>query len=129
MIFVDSDYYIGLYYKQDAHHQRCLNISTEITDDLVTSWDVVDEVSTKLSYNVTQETAVFFLDDIKKHKTQLIYPYEELFSAAYKIFKLQSSKHSSWTDCVNMAIARSIGITTFLSFDQIYEKNGFKLFK
>jgi predicted nucleic acid-binding protein len=46
-----------------------------------------------------------------------------------QIFKKQTSKRVSMTDCVNMAIAKKMGIKRFLSFDEHYKKNGFELIK
>lgn len=128
MIFADADFYIGLYNHGDEHHQKCKSFIEKISDEIVTSLDVIDEVSTKLSYYLSKDIADKFLIRIEKEKVHLVYPDANLFLKAKDIFRSQSSKKVSFTDCINMAIARSLDITTFLSFDKVYEKNGFTLF-
>lgn len=128
MIFIDADFFIGFYYKEDAHHQRCKFLYDHINTSLVSSWDVVDETATKLTYFTSKIHALKFLDGIERTKIEIIYPDRDLFLQAKYIFQQQTTKKISLTDCMNMAIAKSLDITTFLSFDQIYEKNGFTLF-
>lgn len=129
MIFVDADFFIGFFYKQDAHHTRCLDISESIEEEITTSWDVVDEVTTKLFYNVNKQTALNFLSYLKSERVIIIYPNQSLFMKTKSVFEQQKHKHVSLTDCMNMAIMREKKITTVLSFDKIYEKNGFSLVK
>ena len=129
MVLVDADYFIGLYYIDDPHHQRCLSIAESLTEDLVTTYDVIDEVVTKLTYFKRKDKALLFLNDIKRTNFVVIFPNPKLFTEAEKIFKNQKSSHVSFTDCMNMAIAKEKKVKFLLSFDKIYEKNGFKLIK
>ena len=130
MIFIDADAFIGLNIKKDAHYQRANAILIEIKEDgkkLVTSWDVIDEVATKISYYDKRETSISFLESIIKGNIKIIFPDKKIAKKAFKIFKKQTSKKVSLTDCTNMAIAEIKGIKKFFSFDKVYEKNGFKL--
>lgn len=130
MVFTDSDFFIGLYNSKDPHHKNCLKLIEKITDgEMLTSYDVVDEVSTKLSYYTEKGQSLKFLEQIMEQKIMLVYPSTQLFLHAYQFFQSQKSKRVSWTDCMNMAITREKKIDTFLSFDAIYEKNGFHLAK
>lgn len=129
MVIADADYFIGLYYFDDPHHQKCLAVAQNFTDELITSYDVIDEVVTKLSYFKRKDKALLFLNDIKRTNLIVIFPNPKLFEEAEKIFKNQKTTHVSFTDCMNMAIAKEKKIKYFLSFDKIYEKNGFKLVK
>ncbi|MBU1129697.1 PIN domain-containing protein [Patescibacteria group bacterium] len=130
MILVDADAYIGWMVSNDAHHDRVVKIFRELRDDrerLVTSWDVVSEVATKLSYFTTKAMSVRFLRELFASDTKIVYVDEKLGRVARKIFVSLRSKRASMTDCVNMAIARSLRIKKFFSFDEIYRKNGFEL--
>lgn len=129
MIFIDADYFIGLYYKEDAHHKRCIRLSKEVRDTQITSLDVIDESITKIAYFIDKESALDFLNLVEKATIEIIYPTPIWVMRAKDVLKQQTLRHVSWTDCMNMAIAKQKGITTFLSFDKIYEKNGFKLLK
>lgn len=130
MIFVDSDAFIAIYSKKDLHHKKAVEISKNLKKDktpLVTSWDVVDETATKLSFFLLKKTSLRFLKTLMRGKIAITYPNEEISQEAIKIFKKQKSKRVSLTDCTNMAMAQKRGIEAFFSFDKHYEKNGFKL--
>lgn len=129
MVYVDADFFIGLYSKGDIHHPTCLKLTESINEDFITSMDVIDEVATKLSYFSDKKISLQFLKDITSEKITVVYPDYSLFTCALEIFKKQTSKKISWTDCMNMAIATAKEIDTFLSFDKVYEKNGFRLMK
>jgi predicted nucleic acid-binding protein len=129
MIFADSDFFIGLYLKEDTHHSDCLELIENIKDEFITSWDVVDEVTTKLAYYVNKKTAQNFFSDIMKNGILVVFPNPDLMKNAFQFFNTQKTSKVSLTDCMNMAIARDKGIEMFLSFDKVYEKNGFKLVK
>lgn len=128
MIFIDSDAFIGLRVVHDAHHERAKGLLKHIGEEqLITSWEVVDEVSTKLSYQTSKETAIQFLEYLNKAQIRVEFLDEETSEAAKRIFISLKSKNISMTDCTNIAIARKLKINTFFSFDEHYPKNGFKL--
>ena len=130
MIFVDSDAFIAIYSKKDFHHKEVIRISKNLKKNktpLITSWDVIDETATKLSFFLSKKTSLQFLKTLIRGKIAIIYPDEKTSQEAIKIFKKQTSKRVSLTDCTNMAIAQSKGIETLFSFDKHYEKNCFKL--
>lgn len=133
MIFIDADAFIGINAVFDVHHRRALSLFTKLEanhDQLVTSWDVIDEVTTKLSYTTTKDIAERFLRDILfLGNIQIEYSTPFLSSTIEALYRKQTSKHVSLTDCANMVIAKNLGITTFFSFDHHYEQNGFRLLK
>lgn len=127
MIFIDSDAFLGISNPNDALHSRAITLLKDQTNDLVTSWDVIDEVSTKLSYHFSKSHAVEFLRSLSVYDIKIEFLDNEISQEAKKIFLSQKSKNVSMTDCANMAIARKLKIKTFFSFDEHYTKNGFKL--
>ena len=130
MIFVDSDAYIAVNAKDDPHHRKALFLSKELRRNkiaTVTSWMVVDEVATKLSYFTTKGKSLDFLDNLLRSQTKIVYVGRKLTGSIVERFQLQTSKCVSLTDCTNMVIAKELGIDTFFSFDRHYKKNGFKL--
>ena len=129
MILVDADFYIGLFHNEDAHNDQCRRIFPKIKENIITTWDVVDEVTTKLLYFNKKEIAVNFVASMLKADKYLVWPNHELLTLALKILIKQKNKHVSFTDCMNMAVAKEKNIEYLLSFDKNYEKNGFKLFK
>lgn len=131
MIFVDSDVYIALHVEKDAHHLRSIRLIEKLEnldEQLITSWQVIDEVATKLSYFTTKNNAMEFLRSLLKGGTKIEYIDSSISVKVVALFAKQTSKRVSLTDCANMAIARKLGVEVFLSFDDHYRQNGFRLF-
>lgn len=130
MIFADADAFIGVSVPTDVLHKRSLEIFNGLLSSdelLVTSWDVVDEVATKLARFTTKRTAVQFLKFLKFSNIRIEFVGQNLVPDIIRLFNKQRSKRVSLTDCTNMVMAKSLGVTTFFSFDEHYLKNGFKL--
>ncbi|MBI5620912.1 type II toxin-antitoxin system VapC family toxin [Candidatus Gottesmanbacteria bacterium] len=130
MIFVDSDTFIGIIAPQDAHHTRATRIFDRFSktqEEFVTSWETIDEVATKLSKYFGKDIARTFFHFLAHTQITVVYVDKILAGVATTIFDQQTSKNISLTDCANIAICRSLGITTMFSFDLHYKKNGLKL--
>ena len=125
---IDADLYIGLYNKDDAHHLQAIDTIHSLGDkDPIyhTTWDVIDEVSTKLSYFGQKVDSTEFLSDLINTDTNVLFPDDEILQKTIDLFKKIKTKHVSFTDCVNMVWARKLKIDKILSFDKIYKKQGF----
>ncbi|MBU1500389.1 PIN domain-containing protein [Patescibacteria group bacterium] len=132
MIFVDADALIGLRVKEDAHYnaaKQILNDLEEKGETLATSWQVVNEVATKLAYFDKKKNALDFLKWLFKSDVEVVYVDSRLAKKAVKKFKDQRSKRVSLTDCTNMVIAEEMGVKQIFSFDKHYEQNGLELLK
>jgi len=132
MIFVDADALIGLRVKEDAHYnaaKQILNDLEEKGETLATSWQVVNEVATKLAYFDKKKNALDFLKWLFKSDVEVVYVDNRLAKKAVKKFKDQRSKRVSLTDCTNMVIAEEMGVKQIFSFDKHYEQNGLELLK
>lgn len=129
MILADADFFIGLFHDKDIHHLKCIRILSEIKDDFVTSYDVIDEVATKMIYFGRKDITVKFIKYIFQKNIRVVYPSPHLFELTIEVLNCQKASHVSFTDCMNMAIAREWKIRHILSFDRIYEKNGFEVVK
>ncbi|MDZ7586495.1 MAG: PIN domain-containing protein [Patescibacteria group bacterium] len=131
-MLIDSDALIGLRVSRDAHNReaiKILKVLKEMGESLVTSWQVVDETATKLSYFTTHKKANEFLDWVFKTNIKVVYVDDQLARKAVKKFKKQTSKRVSLTDCTNMVIAEEMGVKQIFSFDKHYEQNGLELLK
>ena len=132
MIFIDSDVYLALNLKEDTNKEKAIRLTQKLLtseEKKITSWDVIDEVSTKLSYHFSRTIAESFVRNIVRSDTNIRFIDEFLIQEVLALFLKQTSKNISMTDCANMVIAKSLGITTFFSFDHHYEQNGFTLLK
>lgn len=130
MIFIDSDAFIGIIAPQDAHHLNANAVFDRLAkseEKLVTSWETIDEVATKLSMYFGKDCADMLFALLLKANITIVYVDQALSRSTVEIFKKQTSKNVSLTDCANIAICRSMGISTVFSFDLHYKKNGLKL--
>jgi predicted nucleic acid-binding protein len=130
MIFIDADAYIALYVEKDANHKKAilkLDKLKKMNEKAMTSFDVISEVSTKLSYFMTKGLALSFINDIINSDIVIDYVSKDKISGVMKLFEKQKSKRVSITDCVNMYLASERKVECFFSFDKHYKQNGFKL--
>lgn len=125
-ILVDSDAFVGLLLEKDAHHERSARLFAEVASQgasIVTNSFVIAETATVLSHRVGQELARIFLDEvIEQGRFPTVFVTEALQQQAIEIFKMQESRGTSMTDCVNVAIMQQLQISTIFSFDTFYSK-------
>ena len=127
MIFIDADAFIAIHAFQDSHHEKALSLKQKTNEKLVTSTEVIFEVTTKLSFFTTHELACKFIKDILESSVAIEFIDYSRLASAKDLFCKQTSKRVSLTDCANMVIAKELGIKRFFSFDQHYSQNGFQL--
>lgn len=132
-IFIDSDAFIALLNKTDALHQKAKNLLSTLnqieSSEFYTSWDVIDEVATKISYHLTKKQAIKFLNYLQKIQACIIYPDAKLAKQAQNLFKSLIPKRVSMADCMNVIITKELQLDCIFSFDKIYQKQGVKLLK
>lgn len=130
-VLIDADAFIGMQVTNDALYSDVDKLLTKLEqeDDVVifVTWDVIDEVSTKLRYAASKQTAFTFLDQVYSGLYQVIVPNESLTEDAVDMFKVISQKHTSMTDCMNMVVYQQFNIDAIFSFDKGYKKVGMKL--
>lgn len=125
-VLIDADAFVGLIYKKDANHQAASHIIKLISDvQLITSSFTYDEAITVLSQKAGRATALKFIKDTQDSSTIIIDIDFAFRHQGEEVFKYQTSKNVSFTDCVNMAIMKAEGIKEIFSFDRIYKKNQF----
>lgn len=130
MIFIDSDALIGISVPQDAHNLKAVQlfaILAKRNEKLATSWESIDEVSTKLSMFFGKDISRKFSSFLVGSNIEIVFIDKFLSTQTIEIFNQQTSKNVSLTDCANIAICRSLGITHIFSFDTHYKQNGLTL--
>lgn len=121
-LFVDSNFFIALFHQQDSLHEQAFNIAKELDRHprtLVISNFIFLEVVTVLSQRKSRiqatEVGNFLLTDpgiLIRHIG------EKLQQATWKLFQSVSHKEVSFVDCSTLAVMRSEGINTLLTFDR-----------
>lgn len=130
MIFVDADALVALASSSDSNHERAVLIARSLkqrNEALITSSFVFGEVVTVLSQKEGRKMALAFIDDFLTSDIALIEVDIRLREKGIVVFKKQTSKNVSFTDCMSMAIMQGENIKEIFSFDRIYQKNAFRL--
>jgi len=130
-ILFDSDAFIGLANRKDALHQNCLDLLHQLDHyphrSLFTSWDVISESTTKITYYLGKAHARKFFSLLSGLDIQRIYSSEKITGKTITLFNSIPSKRVSLTDCNNIVIAKELHLDTIFSFDHIYPQHGLKL--
>ena len=130
MIFIDADAFVALALPQDNNHSRAVAVSEDIRlrkEQLITSMLSFGETITVISQKGGREKALQFIDKFLVSNTVVVEADTALQEEGILVYRTQTSKNVSFTDCANMAIMQREKIKEIFSFDRIYKKNGFKL--
>jgi len=131
-VLIDADVFIALYNDKDALSKRTIQLFKKLKNEKVkyfTTYDVIDEVATKLSYFLTKKASTTFLKEIIDSETQIIFPTEKSFQKTINKIKSIRTKRVSFTDCANIVAYKEYDIDAIFSFDKIYPKEKLKILK
>ena len=131
ILLVDADAFVALSDPIDSSHKKAVEYKNKINAQkflLITSDPAFGEAVAVLSQNAGLQTAIYFSEEVLKGDIEIIEVDASLRRQALDIFKKQTSKNSRFTDCINMAIMKKMGLDTIFSFDIQYKKNKFKRF-
>lgn len=126
-ILMDSDALFALYVVTDQHHQQAKQIFQKLLKqkaELITTNLVLQEAATVLSYKAGQRQACDFLQRFAKINIRPIFIREKLTAQAWKLFKKQKKKGTSFIDCANIVLCQEMKIPAIFSFDKFYFKIG-----
>ena len=124
-VLIDTDAFVGLFLKQDAHHTLAKEVYTRFGQDqkrLVTTNFVIAETATVLSRYDGQPIARSFLSFARSGNLPIIFITSALQEAAEQIFVASENKGTSVIDCSNVAIMKQFHIPVIWSFDKFYFK-------
>ena len=129
-VLIDSDALIALVGSNDPNHDKAVKIYKKFTGaQIYLTNTTFGEVITALGRKVSREVSLVCLDYIASQAFGKIYLNELQTVEAEVFYRNQTSKKNTFFDCLNMAVAKTFGVDFIFSFDQGYEKNGFKLLK
>ncbi len=138
MIFVDTGAWYASEAYDDENHERATaflkkDLATNKYGALVTSDYILDETLTLLRSRKGASAALGFATKIKKSKSvELVWIDKELFDKALEeLSKFDSEERKqrdySFTDCTSFTIMRDLSISTAFTFDNHFQKAGFRL--
>lgn len=131
-IFVDTDAFVALTVKTDAHHEKVLTLLQKLhakSVTFMTSNYVFSESITVISMRASHETAIAYIAAMRNPQSPFLIKRigEVEEEEAIKIFTKQTSKNTSFVDCTNMAYMQLLNLDAIFSFDEVYRKKGFTL--
>jgi len=131
MIFVDTGAFLGRYLSKDQHHDRARRLWEKIYrrgESCCTSNFVLDETFTFLARRSSYRFAAERARQLHASTELLILrPVLEDETAAIELFEKYADQKVSFTDCISFVLMRKADIETAFSFDQHFERAGFKL--
>lgn len=95
----------------------------------MTSDYIIDETLTRIGYAVGHQEAVEWGKDILASKVvEKSEAGKEIFGLAWELFETYEDKKLSFTDCTSFALMKKRSIEKAFSFDEDFERMGFRLF-
>lgn len=134
MLFVDTSAFLALVNEKDNNHLAATRFLEEIKNGkvkikkIITSDYIIDETLTRIRYAVGHNEAVGWGQDIiASNVVEKVGVGRELFEPAWELFMTYEDKKLSFTDSTSFAIMKMRGIEKVFSFDDDFERVGFKL--
>lgn len=120
---VDADALVALAKEDDSNHTKALKITRVSSGvSLYTTPFTIPEAATVLSYKVSQEAAKQFLRQARQRRLIELKLTTQITHLTDEIFLQQSSKRTSWIDCLNVATVKHHSLDGIFSFDKFYKK-------
>jgi hypothetical protein len=126
MIFLDSSFLVAYSNEKDEYHEKAVKIAKEIDNDkygtaVITDY-IFDETMTTLlsrtgNFAKTIETGNKILDTVSVLNMD-----SSLFLEAWRVFKAQKKLSLSFTDCSIIAMCKTQGILTLVTFDRLLKE-------
>ena len=123
-ILIDSDAFIGLVFRQDAHHERVRNLWRQLQIEqvqFITSNLVITETATMLSRRISLSIAQQFLQSAQDIQTIIVD--DHIHQLTVDLFQKQQREHTSFVDLSNVVILQELKIKRIFSFDKVYTKD------
>ncbi len=134
MIFVDTSAFLALVNEKDKNHTDAKRFLENIKNGkikikkIITSDYIIDETLTRIRYSVGHQEAVQWGKDVlTSNVVEKIEVGKEIFTIAWELFETYEDKRLSFTDCTSFAIMSKAGIDKAFSFDEDFDRVGFKL--
>lgn len=133
-IFVDSGGWLSVLVRTDQHHVAGSAYYRQLLDAharLFTSDFVLDEVITRLRYDIGHATASHFISliqqSVNNHALQIWRVDEVIWQEAEKIFLQYADVRLSFTDCTSFALLNIHPVDEVFGFDQHFTIMGWVL--
>lgn len=123
MIFLDTAFLYAYLVKEDVHHRAAVNKALELNDEnIYVTRDVLKELVTVLTYNISSEVAITLFDYIiTSGSFRVAEEKNEYFEEAMMIFRSLGKHKFSYVDCSLITLVQALECTV-LTFDKKLER-------
>lgn len=130
-LFLGASYAIALSSATDRHHQRAVELSSQVeadNSDLVTTRAVILEIGNALSRLRYRAAAVALLDAVENDPAvEVVALSEDLYSRGLELYRRHQDKEWGLTDCISFTVMRERSITDALTADDHFRQAGFRV--
>ncbi len=121
-VFVDSGAFAALADRNDRHHREARRLLRRLARErrtLVTSTDVVDELSTLVRMRVGHAAAVRIGERLMQTRwCRIVEVSEDMRDAAWQLFVRYHDHVFSFTDCTSFALMRAMSLEEAFTFER-----------
>ena len=125
MLFVDSSYLIGLFVKNDGHHEKAEELKININHDNILINNVVfSEVMNSFKIRKNKANYTKNIDNLFNffiNNTELHYLTKEDYVESYGLFKYYNQS-INYSDCTILYTMQKYKINKIVSFDSYFDK-------
>lgn len=124
-ILIDSDALVAIAKEDDSNHKKALKIAQNLKNDtLYITPFTIPEAATVISHKVSHAEAKRFLIEARARNLNEMLLNFEAVKLTDEIFLSQKTKGTSWVDCFNAAVVKSLDLDGIFSFDKFYKRLG-----
>ena len=131
IIVCDADILVALYFKDDALHEKVVNISKKFLEAgvrVIFPNTAIAEGITTLHRKLSNSMAANLLNqDYKKGIFEVEYVDKIVMQDASELYVPERSKKNTFFDAIVASVAKSLNADAIFSFDGWYKKIGFLL--
>ncbi len=132
-VFCDTTFFYSVLAGPDPHHDRAREIlaaCAEAGTRFYTTWDVISETVTLLTYRYDSRAGVWFLDTMKP-SLAITPTTEQVLKEAESVFRREAARHRlSFCDAISCVIVTAVlNGMPMLTFDADFERLGLSVIR
>jgi predicted nucleic acid-binding protein len=130
-LFADSAAWLALYDRRDKYHVRTQIAFRDLTERkvtfVVTDYTVAETATLVMGRAGHAQATICGEWLLHSARVRLIRVDAEMWSEAWRMFKMYDDKDFSFVDCASFAVMRREHIVDAFTFDHHFEQMGFRL--
>ena len=126
-VFADTFYYLALVNKNDAFHDKAVNVARNLQVPVLTTAWVIVEVADALADTNRRSTLAVLFQSLKNDPAVTIVPPEcSLYEAGLDLYMSRPDKGWSLTDCISFTVMEQRQLIDALTADHHFQQAGYR---